>query len=185
MTMSHYTGPGELLLAPPMLGDIIVHEINAGDKWNVGRDSFLAHTSGVHHEYKPQGLSKGFFSGEGFFIYEFTGQGLFWLQSFGAIIKKDVSPSFNFLPGKSPVPPSCCLCYYSTDTCLCCSLWKGRPTSSIMVILLHGTASMILSELLLVVCFLVSVLAKDLLANSKALEQFICKPETSTPLLPR
>lgn len=91
MTMSHYTGPGELLLAPPMLGDIIVHEINRGDKWNVGRDSFLAHTSGVHHEYKPQGLSKGFFSGEGFFIYEFTGQGLFWLQSFGAIIKKDVS----------------------------------------------------------------------------------------------
>ncbi|KGO75337.1 Mitochondrial biogenesis protein AIM24 [Penicillium italicum] len=90
MTVSHYTGPGELLLAPPMLGDIIVHEINPGDKWNVGRDSFLAHTSGVHHEYKPQGLSKGFFSGEGFFIYEFTGQGLFWLQSFGAIIKKDL-----------------------------------------------------------------------------------------------
>ncbi|KAJ5922196.1 hypothetical protein N7516_009899 [Penicillium verrucosum] len=90
MTMSHYTGPGELLLAPPMLGDIIVHDINAGDKWNVGRDSFLAHTAGVHHEYKAQTLSKGFFSGEGFFIYEFTGQGLFWLQSFGAIIKKDL-----------------------------------------------------------------------------------------------
>ncbi|QQK48156.1 Mitochondrial biogenesis protein AIM24 [Penicillium digitatum] len=90
MTASHYTGPGELLLAPPILGDIIVHEINPGDKWNVGRDSFLAHTSGVCHEYKRQDLSKGFFSGEGFFVYKFTGQGLFWMQSFGAIIKKDL-----------------------------------------------------------------------------------------------
>ncbi|KAJ5520160.1 hypothetical protein N7463_000613 [Penicillium fimorum] len=90
MAMSHYTGPGEVLLAPPMLGDIIAHEINPKDKWYIGRDSFLAHTAGVHHEYKSQGLSKGFFSGEGFFVYEFSGNGIVWIQSFGAIIKKDI-----------------------------------------------------------------------------------------------
>ena len=90
MSMSHYTGPGELLLAPSVLGDIIAHEINPKDKWFIGRDAFLAHTAGVHHEYKAQGLSKGFFSGEGFFVYEFTGSGIVWMQSFGAIIKKDV-----------------------------------------------------------------------------------------------
>jgi uncharacterized protein (AIM24 family) len=97
MTKSHYTGPGELLLAPPMLGDIVVLPINTGDAWHAGRDSFLAHTSGVEHSDKPQTLSKGVFSGEGFFIYEFTGDGLLWLQSFGAIIKKDVT-SLLFFP---------------------------------------------------------------------------------------
>ncbi|CAG7962493.1 unnamed protein product [Penicillium nalgiovense] len=96
LTTSHYTGPGELLLAPPMLGDIIILPIKSGESWNAGRDSFLAHTSGVHHEYKPQGLSKGFFSGEGFFVYEFTGDGLLWLQSFGAIIKKDLTEGESY-----------------------------------------------------------------------------------------
>ncbi|KAJ5248233.1 hypothetical protein N7524_012193 [Penicillium chrysogenum] len=71
-------------------GNIIVLPINTGEAWNAGRDSFLAHTSGVEHKYKSQGLSKGVFSGEGFFVYEFTGHGLLWLQSFGAIIKKDL-----------------------------------------------------------------------------------------------
>ncbi|KAJ5428277.1 hypothetical protein N7445_009731 [Penicillium cf. griseofulvum] len=90
MTMSHYTGPGELLLAPPMLGDIVALGINEKEKWHIGRDSFLAHTSGVHHEYKAQSLMKGVFSGEGLFVYEFSGSGIAWIQSFGAIIRKDI-----------------------------------------------------------------------------------------------
>lgn len=96
MTTSHYTGPGELLLAPPMLGDIVVLPIDTGEAWNAGRDSFLAHTSGVHHEYQSQGLMKGVFSGEGFFVYEYTGHGLLWLQSFGAIVKKDVTSLVSY-----------------------------------------------------------------------------------------
>lgn len=91
MSMSHYTGPGELLLAPSVLGDVIVNLISEGDNWKIGRDAFLAHTSGVHHEYKAQSLTKGVFSGEGLFVYHITGSGLLWMQSFGAIIKKDVS----------------------------------------------------------------------------------------------
>ncbi|KAJ5336555.1 uncharacterized protein N7506_004577 [Penicillium brevicompactum] len=90
MSMSHYTGPGELLLAPSVLGDVIVNLVNDGDNWKIGRDAFLAHTSGVHHEYKAQGLTKGVFSGEGLFVYHITGTGLLWMQSFGAIIKKDL-----------------------------------------------------------------------------------------------
>lgn len=150
LTTSHYTGPGELLLAPPMLGDIIILPIKSGESWNAGRDSFLAHTSGVHHEYKPQGLSKGFFSGEGFFVYEFTGDGLLWLQSFGAIIKKDVTSLL-----------SCALRHCSTDSSLWSSLRRGNLISSTMVTLLHGNASTILRGSLLVGSCLVSVLAKD------------------------
>lgn len=57
----------------------------------VGRDQFLACTSGVTKDYKAQSLSKAMFSGEGLFVYKIGGVGLLWLQSMGAIIRKDVS----------------------------------------------------------------------------------------------
>jgi uncharacterized protein (AIM24 family) len=88
--MSTYTGPGELLLAPSVLGDLIVLRLDGTQQWKIGRDAFVACTSGVKHEYKAQSLSKAIFSGEGLFIYKIEGTGLLWMQSFGAIIKKDV-----------------------------------------------------------------------------------------------
>jgi uncharacterized protein (AIM24 family) len=93
MAMSTYTGPGELLIAPTVLGDVTVVRIAKGQEWKVGRDAFLAATSGIEHDHKAQSLAKTFFSGEGLFIYRFYGTGLLWIQSFGAIIKKDVSVS--------------------------------------------------------------------------------------------
>ncbi|KAJ5154524.1 Mitochondrial biogenesis protein AIM24 [Penicillium coprophilum] len=90
MTMSQYTGPGELLVAPSMLGDIMCIQMEEPDEWKIGRDAFLGHTAGVEHKYQAQSLSKGVFSGEGFFIYKITGAGLLWIQSFGAIIQKDL-----------------------------------------------------------------------------------------------
>ncbi|THC90458.1 hypothetical protein EYZ11_010080 [Aspergillus tanneri] len=90
MTLSTYTGPGELLLAPSTLGDIIVLRLSGSDSWKVGKDGFLAATSGIGKDYQSQGLTKGVFSGEGFFVYKMTGTGLVWLQSFGAIIKKEI-----------------------------------------------------------------------------------------------
>lgn len=98
MAISHYTGPGELLLAPSVLGDIIVLRMTGEQEWKIGRDAFLACTSGVKHKYQAQGLAKGVFSGEGLFIYKITGTGLLWMQSFGAIIKKDVSPISSKYP---------------------------------------------------------------------------------------
>ncbi|KAJ5296743.1 uncharacterized protein N7443_007636 [Penicillium atrosanguineum] len=90
MTMSQYTGPGELLIAPSVLGDIIVLRLNGEEEWKIGRDSFLASTASVRHKYQAQGITKAVFSGEGLFIYKISGTGLLWLQSFGAIIKKDL-----------------------------------------------------------------------------------------------
>jgi uncharacterized protein (AIM24 family) len=93
MAISHYTGPGELLLAPSVLGDIIVLRMTGEQEWKIGRDAFLASTSGVKHKYQAQSLAKGVFSGEGLFVYKISGTGLLWMQSFGAIIKKDVGPT--------------------------------------------------------------------------------------------
>ncbi|KAL4921777.1 DUF124-domain-containing protein [Aspergillus aurantiobrunneus] len=90
LAKSEYTGPGEVLLAPTVFGDITVLRITDPQEWRVGRDAFLAATSGVEHDPKAQGLSKAFFSGEGLWVYRFYGNGLLWIQSFGAIIKKDL-----------------------------------------------------------------------------------------------
>jgi hypothetical protein len=46
MATSTYTGPGELLLAPPSLGDITNIRLTGQETWNVGKDAFLACTQG-------------------------------------------------------------------------------------------------------------------------------------------
>lgn len=90
MSSSTFTGPGELLLAPPSLGDITVLRLAGNEQWSVGKDAFLAATQGVVKEYKSQGLGKAMFSGEGLFVFKISGTGLLWMTSLGAIIRKDV-----------------------------------------------------------------------------------------------
>jgi hypothetical protein len=97
MSKSSYTGPGELLLAPPSIGDITIIKLAGHEQWSVGKDAFLACTQGIVTEYKSQGLGKAIFSGEGLFVYKISGQGILWVTSFGAIIRKDV----RFLPTRS------------------------------------------------------------------------------------
>jgi uncharacterized protein (AIM24 family) len=90
MAHSTFTGPGELLLAPASLGDITNIKLSGDDQWSVGRDAFLACTQGIVKEYKRQGIGKAMFSGEGLFVYKMSGNGLLWITSLGAIIRKDV-----------------------------------------------------------------------------------------------
>jgi uncharacterized protein (AIM24 family) len=91
LAVSLYTGPGELLLAPHTLGDITSIRLTGKEAWSVGKDAFLACTDRISKEYKAQNVSKMMFSGEGWFTYRISGQGILWISSFGAIIRKDVS----------------------------------------------------------------------------------------------
>lgn len=99
-------GPGEVLLGPPMLGDIATLRLLGTEVWNVGQDAYLAGTQGIKKDHKRQGLGKAMFSGEGLFVYKMSGTGLIWLVSFGAIIKKDASyaPPIPSLSSKSNKP---------------------------------------------------------------------------------
>ncbi|KAJ5711660.1 hypothetical protein N7488_005816 [Penicillium malachiteum] len=94
--VSTYTGPGELILAPFILGDCMVLQLHGDKKWRIPHEAFLACTSGVEHEYVTQDLTKGMFSGAGFFVYELSKVGLVWIQSFGAIIKKELAPGERY-----------------------------------------------------------------------------------------
>jgi uncharacterized protein (AIM24 family) len=91
MAHSTFIGPGEVLLAPSVLGDVTALRLSGSEEWKVGRDAYVAATNGIHKDYQAQSLSKALFSGEGLFIYKMTGTGIVWLQTFGAILKKDVS----------------------------------------------------------------------------------------------
>ena len=51
----------------------------------VQKDGFLAATKGIEVSTKMQNLSKGLFSGEGFFILQISGRGTVFISSFGAI----------------------------------------------------------------------------------------------------
>ena len=94
MTASEYKGPGEILMAPPFLGDITTLRMEEGKDWNIGKDAFLASTVSVKKEMKGQGnLGNAMLSGEGLFVYRISGTGILWISSFGAIVRKDVSQS--------------------------------------------------------------------------------------------
>ncbi len=107
MGSSTFTGPGELLLGPAMLGDITSIRLNGNEAWSVGHDGFLAATQGVIKDYKRQGIGKAMFSGEGLWVYKMSGIGLMWITSFGAIIRKDV----RLLSFPAPKPFICLLTY--------------------------------------------------------------------------
>lgn len=102
LASSNFTGPGELLLAPHMLGDITSIRLTGQETWSVGHGGFLACTQGVIKDTKRQGIGKAMFSGEGLWVYKISGVGLMWLTSFGAIVRKDVSlalPTTHRTPG--------------------------------------------------------------------------------------
>jgi uncharacterized protein (TIGR00266 family) len=85
-------GQGEVLLAPPSLGDIEAIELDGSYKLYVQKDGFLAGTSGIEVNTKMQNLGKGLLSGEGFFIVEISGRGTVFLSSYGAIHALNLSP---------------------------------------------------------------------------------------------
>ena len=139
MNSSTFTGPGELLLAPPMLGDITSLRLGGQEAWSVSHDGFLACTQNVIKDYKRQGLGKAMFSGEGLWVYKISGTGLLWLTSFGAIIRKDVSGFFSFSVFFFSLSSFVVLVLVLvtvgwdgllTDLVLVCSSWTAKSTSS-------------------------------------------------------
>ncbi|KAI1778415.1 DUF124-domain-containing protein [Hypoxylon cercidicola] len=94
---STFIGPGELLLAPSMLGDMTTIRLSGDESWSVGKDAYVANTQGVIRDYKRQGLGKAMFSGEGLWVHKISGVGLLWITSFGAIIRKDLADGEKYI----------------------------------------------------------------------------------------
>jgi uncharacterized protein (TIGR00266 family) len=84
---------GELGLAPGTPGDLF-HQYLDGQTIFLQNSAFVAATMDVTLETKWQGMLKGFFSGESFFLIRCSGKGDLWFNSYGAIIEIDVEDDY-------------------------------------------------------------------------------------------
>jgi uncharacterized protein (TIGR00266 family) len=82
---------GWVLLAAATPGGIATAEVGAGRGLLVQKDGYLAATADVQVSTKMQSLSKGFLSGEGFFVVKVSGEGTVFLSTYGSIYTIDVA----------------------------------------------------------------------------------------------
>jgi uncharacterized protein (TIGR00266 family) len=96
-TLKAESGDGEVLLAPAPPGETLILDLDGSTEYLVQKGSFLAASDTVQLESKMQNLSKGLFSGEGFFISRIGGRGTLVLNSFGSIHRVDLSPGQEYI----------------------------------------------------------------------------------------
>ncbi|MDX2273219.1 MAG: TIGR00266 family protein [Cyanobacteriota bacterium] len=86
------TEPGEIYLAPKLMGDILAYSLPPGGLV-VQSTGFMACTPKVQMDIGFQGL-KSLFAGESIFWLDVSGSGLIWLSSFGAIYEVEVNGDY-------------------------------------------------------------------------------------------
>ncbi len=78
-------GDGTVLFGHSRPGGILDVELDGSYGLMVQKNGFLAGTQGIEVDTKMQNLSRGLFSGEGFFILNITGKGTVFVSSYGVI----------------------------------------------------------------------------------------------------
>jgi uncharacterized protein (TIGR00266 family) len=86
-------GNAEIQIAPASPGDID-HVYLDNESIFLQNSAFVASGSEIDVQSKWQGFSKGFFSGENFFLIKCSGKGDVWFNSYGGIIPIDVNGSY-------------------------------------------------------------------------------------------
>ena len=84
-TLAANRGPGEALLAPSVPGGVVDIELDGTYGLCVQKDGFLAASDSISVDTQMQNLTRGLFSGEGFFILKVSGKGTVFINSYGAI----------------------------------------------------------------------------------------------------
>jgi uncharacterized protein (TIGR00266 family) len=85
--LSKYTSKseaGEVVIAPMMMGQVKVLELDGSQSYMCSGGSYLANSEGLELEPQWQGM-KGFFSGESLFYLKATGKGQLAVSAFGQI----------------------------------------------------------------------------------------------------
>ena len=100
-TLRASRGPGEVLLAPTVPGEIVMLEVDGVNEYMVQKDGFLAGAEAIKLDSQMQSLSRGLLGGEGFFILKVSGKGTLLLNSFGAIHKIELKPDQEYIVDNS------------------------------------------------------------------------------------
>ena len=86
-------GNAEIQIAPASPGDID-HVYLENESIYLQNSAFVASGSQIDVQSKWQGFTRGFFSGENFFLIKCTGKGDVWFNSYGGIIPIEVNGSY-------------------------------------------------------------------------------------------
>ena len=78
-------GAGEVLIGHQLPGGILDLDLDGSYGLIVQKDGYLASTDGIQVETKMQNLTRGLFSGEGFFVLNVRGRGTVFISSYGVI----------------------------------------------------------------------------------------------------
>jgi len=100
-TLRATRGPGEVLLAPTVPGEIVMLELDGVNEYMVQKDGFLAGAEAIKLDSQMQSFSRGLLGGEGFFILKASGKGTLLLNSFGAIHKIELRPDQEYIVDNS------------------------------------------------------------------------------------
>ncbi len=77
---------GEMLIAPGAPGEMGHVKLN-NETIYLQNSAYLASATTIDLQTKWQGLTKGFFSGESFFLIKCTGTGDLWFNTFGSMVE--------------------------------------------------------------------------------------------------
>lgn len=94
-TFTAVGAPGEVILAPPVPGDLVAIELS-GRSLLVQSSSWLASEPTVSVDSEFAGF-RGLFAGEGLFFIRLSGAGLALLSSFGAIVRRPLPAGGRYL----------------------------------------------------------------------------------------
>jgi len=87
-------GPGEILLAPALPGDIQLLDVSSSTTYLLADGAFLAADEGVDLKIRIQSLGNAIFGGTGgFFVVEATGRGQLAVAGFGSVLSQSVTPA--------------------------------------------------------------------------------------------
>lgn len=96
-TLAANRGPGEVYMAHGIPGELHPITLNGQNNYVLQKDGFFAATADVEISTKVQNLTKGLFSGEGFFVLKASGTGLLFVSSYGAIHPIDLADGEEFI----------------------------------------------------------------------------------------
>jgi uncharacterized protein (TIGR00266 family) len=86
-------GPGELVLAPTLPGDVIRFDLQGTILAQAG--AYLAGSPEL--ELSTKGSFKAMFAGEGLFLSKISGNGILFLNSYGSVFEKELAPGEQYI----------------------------------------------------------------------------------------
>jgi len=84
-------GSGEVALVSAPIGDIETLEVKPNQGFIIQKSAYIASTENVDLDVKWEGFTKGLF-GQGLFMIKVTGNGILFINTFGAVDKHSLKP---------------------------------------------------------------------------------------------